>query len=354
MGEISVREEDRGLNFEKHKIAYLKKGEEKQAWVDYINGATDELIERLSELENEINSGDNEPEGTLVMLHRALDQFLDKAELIEQSEGDMDFIKELRTEFQRKTDHLFSKGYIFNRARTWPQGYQGDHKTLETIYRNMPLSSGLGYYLDLAALGSNLAVGVRNRIKVLQGLVKEELTGRIKPNVLNIACGSCRELVEITPEIIDSKANIFCIDNDEDALSFAHNRLYYTDVLPHLDFRKYNALRLFDFETTERDFGRQDIIYSVGFFDYIESDFLAKIFDALYRLLNPGGKLIAAFKDTKRYRSQKYHWLVDWNGFLQRTEDEFMRIFSEAHIPDSSITKMREESGVIIFYTITK
>ncbi|HDO35982.1 MAG TPA: hypothetical protein ENH07_06785, partial [Nitrospirae bacterium] len=123
MGEISVREEDRGLNFEKHKIAYLKKGEEKQAWVDYINGATDELIERLSELENEINSGDNEPEGTLVMLHRALDQFLDKAELIEQSEGDMDFIKELRTEFQRKTDHLFSKGYIFNRARTWPQGY---------------------------------------------------------------------------------------------------------------------------------------------------------------------------------------------------------------------------------------
>jgi hypothetical protein len=71
-------------------------------------------------------------------------------------------------------------------------------------------------------------------------------------------------------------------------------------------------------------------------------------------MLNPGGKLIASFKDANRYRHEDYHWIVDWDGFLQRTEKDFLNIFSDAEIPFPAITEMREESGAIVFYIISK
>jgi len=36
-------------------------------------------------------------------------------------------------------------------------------------------------------------------------------------------------------------------------------------------------------------------------------------------------------------------------GFYLRTEEDFLRIFSDANIPFSAISEMREESGVIVF-----
>ena len=69
----------------------------------------------------------------------------------------------------------YPKATVVNRARTWPQGYQGDYKTLEGIYRNTPLSEGIGYYLDLCSLNFPLGTAVRNRIKKLEDILREEL-----------------------------------------------------------------------------------------------------------------------------------------------------------------------------------
>ncbi|MBA4323231.1 MAG: hypothetical protein C0408_10480, partial [Odoribacter sp.] len=276
----------------------------------------------------------------------------------EQSVKDKDIIRDARIRFHEKTNPILSKSYCINRARTWPQGYQGDFKMLETIYRNSPLSEGIGYYLDLCSLNVPLAEAVRNRIKKLEDILRDELLKKEKPSVLNIACGSCREVFELATEIEKSGAKFTCIDLDNDALSFAANRLSYTNISPlisnQVKLRKYNALRMFDHELNMSEFGKQDIIYSVGFFDYLPSDFLANMFRALYNLLNPDGILIASFKDAHRYRHQDYHWIADWDGFLQRNEEDFRSIFSEAKIPDSAISEMREDTGIIVFYVISK
>jgi cyclopropane fatty-acyl-phospholipid synthase-like methyltransferase len=162
----------------------------------------------------------------------------------------------------------------------------------------------------------------------------------------------------LAPEIENSGAKFTCIDLDNDALAFAANRLSYTNISPTIsnlvNIRKYNAVRMFDHELNMSEFGKQDIIYSVGFFDYLQSDFLANLFNALYNLLNPGGLLITSFKDAARYSSQQYRWIVDWDGFLQRTEEDFMDIFHESQIPYSSISEIRDESGIIVFYLVNK
>ena len=149
-----------------------------------------------------------------------------------------------------------------------------------------------------------------------------------------------------------------CIDLDNDALAFAANRLSFTPISPvtsdQVVLRKYNAIRMFDHELNVQEFGMQDIIYSVGFFDYLGTDFLVRMLRALYKLLNPGGLLITSFKDAARYVGPDYHWIVDWDGFLQRNEGDFRRILCDANIPDMAITEVREESGVIVFYLIGK
>lgn len=326
----------------------------------HLDIATDLFMKRLQEIENKCNSSTSEaaPDMLYKEVNMAISDVLESCAEFENEVRDEKIIRDARVRFHEKTNHILSKSYLINRARTWPQGQQGDYKTLEYAYKNTPLSKGIGYYLDLYLLNRDLGDAVRNRITQLKEILRNELIKRQNPSVLNIACGSCREVVELAPTIEKSRAKITCIDIDNDALSFAADRLSYTDISPmfsnQVKLRKYNALRMFDHELNMSEFGKQDIIYSVGFFDYMESDFLVRMFRELYALLNPGGKLITSFKDANRYRYNDYHWIVDWDGFLQRTEDDFLNIFSDAQIPFSSITEVREESGIVVFYVVTK
>jgi SAM-dependent methyltransferase len=204
-------------------------------------------------------------------------------------------------------------------------------------------------------LSGALAEGVRERIIRLRDLLKTELSLRRNPKVLDVACGSCREVFELAPDIKASGAKFTCVDLDEDALNFALDRFTHAGLSEdEVELRKYNALRIFDFETARMDFGMQDVIYSVGYFDYLPDDFLVKLLNSLYKLLSPGGKLIASFKDATRYNPQVFHWLVNWDGFLQRTEDDFERLLHYTDIPSNAFTMERVESGTVLFYTAIK
>lgn len=327
--------------------------------IELLDKKTEAYMEQLREFELRClqpNANKEKLLDELIFINESIIQAC--AEFEEAVGYDENLIKSSQIAFRERTNSILSKSYCINRTRTWPQGYQGDYKTLEGLYRNTPLSDGIGYYLDKYMLSLPLGVAVRGRIVKLRELLKEEIINRQKPKVLDIACGSCREVFELVPEIESSGAKFICIDLDSDALDFAADRLSYTSLSlllsNQIEFRKYNALRLFDYELAMSDFGKQDIIYSVGFFDYLPSDFLVRIFETLYNLLNPGGRLIAAFKDANRYRHHLFHWIVDWDGFLQRNEEEFRTIMYDAGIPRSAISETREETGIIIFYIITK
>lgn len=328
--------------------------EELEVYSKLLDAATDQFTAELIKIEKRCSDPSEDAKALLKATDRAINDMLATCKEFEQKVQDKDTIRNARVRFHEKTNPLLSKSYCINRVRTWPQGQQGDYKTLEAAYRNTPLSEGIGYYIDKYALNLPLADGIRNRIKELEELLREEINNRRNPSILNIACGSCRELMGLVPDIIASGAQITCIDNDSDALNFAQSRLSHPSLLPQIEFYKYNALRMFDDELNMIEFGEQDIIYSVGLFDYLPDDFLVKLLRALYNLLNSGGKLLAAFKDADKYSSQEYHWIADWDGFLQRTPGDFDRILAQAGIPEKALSVMREESGVIIFYIASK
>lgn len=326
--------------------------------VDILDEATELFNKRLEEIEKKCQNKNENPQDILQAIENAISEIRNAYIHFEEKVKDKNVIRDAQIRFREKTNHILSKSYFLNRARTWPQGYQGDYKMLEGIYRNTPLSEGIGYHLDLAFLRAQLSIAVRNRIEKLKTILSDELLIRNNPSVLNIACGSCREVFELSREIENSGAKFTCIDLDNDALSFAANRLSFTNISPltanQVVLRKYNALRMFDHELNMNEFGKQDIIYSVGFFDYLETEFLIRLLNALYHLLNSGGILIAAFKDADRYIGPDYHWIADWDGFLQRSEIEFRNVLTRANIPDTAISETRDDSGMIIFYLIRK
>lgn len=329
--------------------------EEREEYVRLFDAKTQEYVEKLKRFESKCNQPDADEEKLMDEMILLNDWILEAcAEFEEAFSHDREFIKDAQKEFRMKTDPLLSKSYLVYHIRTWPRGYQGDYKALESAYKNSPVSSGIGYYIDRYMLAHPLRSAVANRIKMLEEMLRDDINKRKHPAVLNIACGSCRELMGLAPDILDANAHVVCIDSDNDSLFFSQERLSYTGALSHIELRKYNALRMFDHDTNMMEFGKQDIIYSVGLFDYLPSDFLVKLLGALYELLSPGGLLIAAFKDANRYRSQDFHWLANWDGFLQRTDDDFRAILHKAGIPAASVSETRDSSGIIVFKLITR
>jgi SAM-dependent methyltransferase len=233
--------------------------------------------------------------------------------------------------------------------------YPGDFVTLEGVYRNSPMSTGIGYFLDLYFMRTTLAVAVRQRKEMMRDILKEEIQKRQSPAILNIACGSCREMVEIAHEIEKANATLICVDIDPKALDFSASRFAHSKLpQSQIQFRKYNAMRMIKAERNLKEFGPQDIVYSTGLFDYLEENTLARLLEALYIMLKPGGTLITSFKDKMRYTLFPYHWLVNWASFFQRTEEDIRRIFDSANIPPSSLSTKRIENGAIFFLLASK
>ena len=239
-------------------------------------------------------------------------------------------------------------------ARTWPQGYVGDHRIIENIYRGVPLSEGIGLLLDHYFLSTALGRAVPGRKDKTRDILAKEITGKGELKVLNVGCGSCRELVELSGMIEKSKSRITCLDFDSAALDFAAARFSMLDISSHFTIRKYNALKMINHQRNSKEFGQQDLIYSIGLLDYLTDDVLVRFIRAMYDLLEPHGEFIAVFKDSNRYEIFDYHWLVDWNAFYQRTASESKALILRAGIPEENISVERDRTGVILFYSIEK
>ena len=329
--------------------------ERPRTYVEALDARIETYMSKLRDFETRCLMPDADEEALLDEITILNDEMLQACAQFEQDVNDPLALKQAQVYFREKTHPILSKSYGINRCRTWPQGQQGDFMTLELIYKNSQMSEGIGSYLDEYMQSTALGVGVRERIINMRELLKKELISRSNPTILDVACGSCREVFELAPEIKTSGAKFTCVDIDNAALEFALDRFAYAGLTEeHTELIQYNALRMFDLETAQTEFGMQDIIYSIGFFDYLPDEFLVKLLSSLYQLLNPGGKLFASFKDADRYRPELYRWLVDWDGFLQRTEKDFDRVLREANIPNSALSMTRVDSGSIVFYSITK
>jgi extracellular factor (EF) 3-hydroxypalmitic acid methyl ester biosynthesis protein len=265
-----------------------------------------------------------------------------------------DELRQFQCWFRQESDPVFGKSVLMSRARTWPEGYPGDHVTVDAIYGNMPLTpDGIGNYLDRYFLSRTLAIAVRSRLRKLCSLLQDRCQREGEGgNWLNLGCGSCCELLSCV-EL--PHRTIWCVDADQKALECSRTRLEQSERgRATIHFLKENALRFVNADRNIRRCGRFTTIYSAGLFDYLPNSVLATLMNALYNSLQEDGVLIATFKDASRYETFDYHWLVNWNSFLQRSEEECLEVISDSGIPLGNLNMERDESGVILFFVARK
>jgi hypothetical protein len=98
-----------------------------------LDEATEVFNKRLAEIEKQSENPVQSADEIVKPITEAFDDVLQACRLFEFAVDDKEIVKDAQVRFRGKTNPVLSKSYCINRARTWPQGYQGDYKTLETI-----------------------------------------------------------------------------------------------------------------------------------------------------------------------------------------------------------------------------
>lgn len=311
-----------------------------------------DLNQEVKETSRVICSLNTESTDAFDILEKRLDSLRYAIEAV-QSSGELgtDDVPMRQAWFKDEAKGWLRTSYLMNRATNWPEGYPGDFKTLESVYSRQITSTGLGALLDRYFLTRTLAVAVRSRRSTLASILhRHALRENGSGTWLNIACGACRELDFLPPEI--APCIVHCVDSDPNALEFSDARLRENKL--NIAIHAENAFRYLNPIRNRARLGHVSLIYSAGLFDYIDNDNLTKLLRGLYDTLCSGGVLLAPFKDKVRYRTFDYHWLVNWNQFYQRTESQFKEILLHAGIPERETVLTRDPTGVLIFFEVTK
>jgi SAM-dependent methyltransferase len=319
--------------------------------VEKFKNTADELCMKLAALELDIEQGNKTPEDGVDIIVRLIRSSCTACSEVEENIESR--ILEMQEYLRDRIEPFFSQSWFMHRAVTKPRGYPGDYKILEAIYDGNPKTHGLGKALDLYFLQSDLARAVRGRKnkcrEIIRDFVPHHTDGSMR--ILDIASGPCRELHGNGGNGL-SPFKFVGIDNDEVALSYARNAVLKAGYdKNNFEFRKHNVLRLTSGEKNIDTFGKFDLIYSVGLYDYLPDKILLRVLKGSSEMLNENGRYVVAFKDCKRYDKNEYQWHVDWH-FFPRTEEECRKIVTDSGM--RIVKTERDETGIIIFYTLER
>ena len=287
-------------------------------------------------------------------------QILLKGYYLDELLSDKIIIQKIKEHFRHLVGVWSYKSMIVKRGYEKPRGYPGDYKMLEIVYDNSVISKtkNIGLYFDNYFLKSPYAVAVRIRKdhlrEILQRYINEAKIKKI--DILDIACGSCREIKELLPDLkTDSSVNFSCLDWDEEALQFSRDILL--SARPKnvsFKFIKEDIMNIIKVENTTRLLGVQNLIYSIGLIDYLPDRILKKLINALYWLLPRGGKLVLTHKNKERtFPSIPPDWFCDWK-FVSRNKEEVIKLFYNCEISGFTLSSDSDDFGYIHYFTITK
>lgn len=266
------------------------------------------------------------------------------------AKGHIGKVKKLKKLFRRKLRHLFVKGVYSKWTVDKPLGYAGDYKIIDDIYQNNPSTIGYHRLFDNYYQMTSMSVGVRNRKEDFKRLIIDFVNKRRKNPIyiMNLGSGPSRETKEILKSGTLVNKNVFfdCYDFEPEAIDFAKKLL---KGIPNVRFIKKNILRIAAAKNVNKEVNKKyDLIYSTGFFDYLNEKIAIRVVHNLRKLLKTKGILIIANVRDK-YSNPTFHYM-DWAGeweLVYRTDEEFKEIFIKAGFNEKELKTHHEQQGVM-------
>jgi len=220
-------------------------------------------------------------------------------------------------------------GPIWRRSYEKPLGYPGDYQVMDYVYTWQDQGETL-YGQLIHRLGLDSLDCVAERMSMVQQIIGQEMIGKNGEgpvNITNLACGSAQEVVNcLGPGRLLRPVSFTLIDQDHDALAYAYERAF-----PHtirftgqvkLHCLHSSFMELMKGGVIAKSLPPQDMIYSVGLFDYLKTRRAENLLTTLFESLAPGGLLVIGnLKEGRRMGRWAAEMICDW-PMIYRTEKQ--------------------------------
>ena len=261
---------------------------------------------------------------------------------------------------RRHLHALLMQSPSMHRAASKPFGYPGDYEVMRFIYEK-PFEGPtlLAKAISFAFDQSRASCAVRHRKDLVKREIRSLIRSKRRPvRVLAVACGPAQDLLELFTEFRDLPApvEIVLFDQDKGALAYAYRRLK-----PVIDPLQGQVKIVYLHDSIKRllrdadlftPFGRFDLIYSVGLFDYLRQATAIGLARNLVARLAPGGRALIANMVPENPSRWYLEYHLDW--FLNyRTRAQLLEVASRA-APGARLNLLEEESGVNPFVEIQR
>jgi SAM-dependent methyltransferase len=261
---------------------------------------------------------------------------------------------------RRQLHHFFMQSPSMARCANKPFGYPGDYEVMRFLYEK-PFEGPTLFAkaISLAFDETCAPRAVRFRKDLVKRKILEMIEARRRPlRILAVASGPAQELVELLQETTDlPPLELVLFDQDKGALACAYRRLQ--PIIDEKHAGKVKMLYLHDsIKRLLRDadlfagFGRFDMIYSVGLFDYLRPHTAVNLARNLENRLADGGRAMIAnmVPDNPSRWYMEHH--LDW-WLIYRTRPELLEIARRA-APHAQLQILEEESGVNPFVEMSR
>lgn len=238
----------------------------------------------------------------------------------------------------------FMPGAVMKRCYEKPLGYPGDFQIMNYVYEWGRVGD-TPYEKLLHRIGIETGACVGTRLRMTQKLIAAriaEVAGDTPMNIANLGCGSAYEVYDyLKIGHLPRPVNFTLIDQDDRALTHAYEHAY-PEVIRHAGRAKVQCLQasfaqLLKAGALFRALPPQDVIYSLGLYDYLSARRARALTHDLYAQVKPGGKLILAnVKKGRESCEWPLEFVTDWS-LIYRTEQDMLALVEGLDVEKVSV-----------------
>jgi cyclopropane fatty-acyl-phospholipid synthase-like methyltransferase len=190
---------------------------------------------------------------------------------------------------------------------------------------------------------------VRHRKQVLARKIDEIAEQRPGAHVLAIACGHLREAESSVALKQGKVARLLATDQDQ--ISLNKVSAYRESISANIDVRNLSVRNIL---ADRHGLGEFDLVYAAGLYDYLEARVAARLTASLFKLLNPGGRLLIPNFLMGVHEEAYMEVYMDWY-LIYRTRSE-IEAFADEIAPESIASRsyFEDASGTIGYLELEK
>ena len=244
--------------------------------------------------------------------------------------GDKERLNALKRVTELVLTPEFCHGPIWDRSYTKPLGYPGDFQVMNYVY-DWKREGKTTYGQVIHRLGLDVAECIGTRMDVVINTVLK-LANTKRPGetarVLSLGSGPAREVSQIYEKTArgTTKFEYTLVDQEELALQYAYEGNY-PSAMAHGAGAKINCLNLSFTDILrgnleDKTAYDQDIVYSVGLFDYLKDRRARGLAKSLFDFVKPGGLLILGNMNKCALSNLwPMECLTDWRLYYRDNEE---------------------------------